>query len=73
MNLEKEHLQILTLKTKIYHPFLGDGKITEITEFSLSVTFKNASKKFETTGCIGETSFITELFIQPIKIIAIPG
>lgn len=69
MNLQKEHLQDLTLKNKVYHPFLGQGKIIEIREFSLTANFKHSTKTFETTGVIGETPFITELYLQPIRIV----
>jgi hypothetical protein len=69
MNLQKEHLKDLTLKHKIYHPFLGEGKIVEIKEDSVKIQFKYSTKKFETTGTLGETRFITELYLQPIKII----
>lgn len=69
MNIEKAHLQDLNLKHKVYHPFLGEGKIIEIKEDSLKVNFKHSTKTFETTGVIGETPFVTELYLQPIRIV----
>jgi len=69
MNLQKEHLQDLNLRHKVFHPFLGQGKIIEIKEDSLKVTFKESTKKFETIGVVGETHFITELYLQPIRIV----
>ncbi len=69
MSLKKEQLLDLTLKSKIYHPFLGEGKIKEITEHAIKIQFNNTIKKFETSGTIGETPFISELYLNPISIV----
>ena len=69
MSLKKEQLLDLILKGKIYHPFLGEGKIKEITEHTIKIQFNNTIKKFETSGTIGETPFISELYLNPISIV----
>lgn len=71
MNLQPNIIRDLTLKTKVYHPIFGEGKLLEISLFKLKVKFQDCNKAFEVSGIKGETLFIEELYLKPIKIVEI--
>lgn len=64
-----EDLKNINLKTKIYHPFFGEGKLIKITEYNVSVRFENhLILEFKTNGQVGVDHFLNEIFTQPVVI-----
>jgi hypothetical protein len=67
--MDLQDLKKITLETKIYHPFLGEGFPTKITENELTVKFsEGVQPTFATSGSVDRDKFLKEIFLYPVYI-----
>lgn len=68
--MQLEDLKKLTLETPVYHPFIGRGFPTKISENEITIKFKEGVvATFGLSGSIVDTHFISHLYLKPIKIV----
>lgn len=66
----KGDLKHVTLSTPIYHPILGSGLPTMITNDSIKVKFKEGCEDtFTTSGSVVDCKLISVLYLYPVKVI----
>lgn len=71
--MDLQDLKKITLETKIYHPFLGEGFPTKITENEITVKFsEGVEPTFVTSGVIDKAKFLKEIFLYPVIVTRSP-